>query len=215
MKHVLRTLARGAIAVLLGAAFAVSAQEGLTAEESKWVEAAQRLAKYGDAAGVRTTIAVVSDPEPGQSPAFLAYYPDGQRCTLGIAVRGNPLLVRYLAIARTESERELLRTMAMAHELGHCLLRFEEATAKPALKPLAERDEEGLCDLYALFWFEQEQASALSTVRRLLLRMRRHVKEGSLYDTTQFIEAAAGQTAPTATGDPWQKAKATLAQARP
>jgi hypothetical protein len=156
------------LASLLLASTAAGAAD-LTAQETRWLNAAYPVLEY--ARGLKLPIDIVVQPQARPNDVPMAMGFEGQRCKLVLSMRGNPQAESVLAGVAPEAQGELIEAMA-AHEIGHCW-RYaqgawhalpagfvevgEEHAADPSLleasKEMREtRREEGYADLVALAW---------------------------------------------------------------
>lgn len=178
----------------------------LTADETRWLQAAAPVRAYALEQGLPLDVVVQPQDAAGQAPLAMAYI-DG-RCKLVFSMRGNPAVQEALAGADDGFAALAIETMA-AHELGHCwrYVRgdwhvWPAGFSMPASTPGssaaqwaemgATRREEGYADLVALAYVQRRHAEAYGQVQRWLAAVRADQPvEGAHHDTRVWVSLAA------------------------
>jgi ADP-ribose pyrophosphatase YjhB (NUDIX family) len=177
---------------ILVSLFLVSAVAGaaeLTAQETRWLNAAAPVLAYSRQLKLPIDIIVQPQARPGDVPLAMGF--DGGRCKLVLSLRGNTDAEAVLAGAADELKPRLIEAMA-AHEVAHCWRHAQGAwnalpagfvetgeEVAPSAELLAEskamretRREEGYADLAALAWTRHRNPGAYGGVYAWLAALR-------------------------------------------
>jgi hypothetical protein len=150
--------------------------EGLTAEETRWVQAVTPFYNEAKEAGINVSIAVATDQENGKTPVALGYRSPTKQCVFIVAVRGN-VAARWLeSRVKTMRGPVVARITSAAHEYGHCLQHLAAAETGGVANGYAgtqvEAKEEALGDVFALAWIAKNLPEDFATAHRFLVELR-------------------------------------------
>jgi hypothetical protein len=194
--------------LLLLAAHGASAAD-LTAQETRWLNAAAPVLSYSRQLKLPMDIIVQPQSKPGAVPIAMGFA-DG-RCKLVISLRGNADAESVFAGVPEEARGELIEAMA-AHEIGHCWRYAQGAwhalpagftevgqqyasdqSLLTAAKEMREnRREEGYADLVALAWTWQRHPGDYARIYGWLESVRRaQPVDGAGHDTRAWVRLAA------------------------
>jgi len=196
----MRTIVPAFLCVLAQAASAAE----LTAQETRWLEAASPVLAYSQQIKLPVDIIVQPKAKAGDVPLAMGF--DGGRCKLVLSLRGNPDAESVLA-GVPEAEQPLLIEAMAAHELGHCwryaqgvwhslpagFVEVGEETADDASLLVAARQlretrrEEGYADLVALAWTQHRHPGEYARVYAWLEAVRRNPAPRSGHDTRAWV----------------------------
>ncbi len=180
---------------------------GLTAAESRWLQAAWPVLGHAQRLGLPLDVVVQPQAAAGLPPIAMAWV--GGRCKMVFSLRGNP--EADATIERIEPDLlDLALELMAAHELAHCWRHvsghWRQLPAGTALQAPASMDaalrqayedmqatrlEEGLADLVGLAWIRQRHALHYSRLHAWLVaeRLLDH-RPGSHHDTLRWVHLA-------------------------
>ena len=177
----------------------------LTAQETRWLQAAAPVLAYSQRLKLPLDIVVQPQARAGDVPLAMGF--DGGRCKLVLSLRGNPEAETVLD-GVAESERAILIEAMAAHEIGHCWryaqgkwhawpAAFTDTGARTItdqalladLRAMREtRREEGYADLVALAWTRRQHPEHYARVHAWFDRVRAsHPVDGNAHDTRVWI----------------------------
>lgn len=193
----MKKLFMAALMLLLSVVSNVSFAQGLTAEENEWVKAVTPFYKEAKAAGINTSIAVVTDQESGTTPAFMAFKAEKQECMFVVAVRNNRTASFLMNMAKTQRGQEVARLAIFAHEFGHCLHNLADPTLAARtvegqpLQSHATAKEEAMGDVFALAWIAQNRPEDFELAFRFMRDLRKIPQLGTdRYDILDYVYKA-------------------------
>jgi hypothetical protein len=199
-----------ALVALLLSGHATPAAPDLTDTERRWLAGATPPLAWALRQGMPIDVVVLPQARPGAAPLALGYV-DG-RCTLVLAMRGNPVAETTLDAIPAALLQVTLEAMA-AHEIGHCQRHRNGAFAslpggladKPdaieARQPTAElqaiacemrvtRREEAYADLVGLAWTHARHADQFAQVLAWFDAARADETEHGFHDTRHWLALA-------------------------
>ncbi len=186
------------------------ADDGLTALEKQWIEAAGPVLDYADA--LKVPLDIIVQPQPGDVPLAMGF--DQGRCKLVLSLRANPNAQATLASIDPSQRNVAIETMA-AHELAHCLRRVngEWHTAPVGIAPASgasqdaevsalrrkleqTRREEGFADVFGLAWTLQHHPQLYPRIHAWIERVRsQDSRPGDAHDTGDWLRLTRERTA--------------------
>lgn len=200
----------------------------LSAQETRWLQAAAPVLAY--AQQLHMPIDIVVQPQAGPNDVPMAMGFDARRCKLVLSLRGNSDAEAILADI-DPAQRSLMIEVMAAHELGHCW-RYTQgrwhalpagfverdggdgdggsgggsAARAEALRQLREmRREEAYSDLAALAWTAQRHPGQYQAVLGWLRTVRAgEAVAGGGHDTAAWLDLAHGGLPVAADGNPFE-----------
>ena len=215
-----------ALALLLMAAHAVPAAPELTDTERRWIAGATPPMAWALDQGLPIAIVVLPQAHPGDAPLALGYA--AGRCTLVLAMRGNPAAETTLEAIPPDLLQATLEAMA-AHEIGHCQRHRAGAFASlpaglddgpdaiEARQPTAQlqamardmritRREEAYADLVGLAWTRAHHAGQFAQVLAWFDAARADETARGFHDTRHWLRLAHAPDAFGDAGSPFEQA---------
>jgi len=174
-------------------AFAFAGNE-MTAQESEWAKAAVPFSKDAVIDGVQLKLLVDVNPEKGISPAGSAYYAADDSCAFIVRVRDNMAVDVLRDLADTDHSWEVAKTVAFAHEYGHCVQFHVSHTQGDADTPKrSHTKDEAFADVFALAWVYQHQPENFEEAMDYLRKLRGLPKSLTAnYNTQVYLRKAEG-----------------------
>lgn len=178
----------------------VAAEEFLHTEiEQKLINAGMAVVRHAQAEQLQVDIVVQPEAQTEAAPIAMAI--KAGRCSLVLALRGNPA-AEALLDSVPPSLFEAVAEAVFAHEIGHCWrykqgawktmpVGFTQSTSPSKVQQeQAARREEGFADLVGLAWTQRTRPDQYASVLSWLEKIRHNALPGQPHDTAAWLAHA-------------------------